>query len=709
MYRGRPPVLVERRPAAPFTRSLEVALSGGHYVIVGSDDVTTSASATAAPAVAGKLARATGALAGVHLQDVARQVGLDFRQGAFRYGVSPDTSAMMGGGLCWLDYDGDGWLDLFVVNSYAGSDRARYESDGGLPRSALFHNVEGAFVDVSRSAHADLAVQGDGCVAADFDGDGHTDLLVTTTSYDKLLWNDGDGTFSEGAEAAGIHSFGWHTGAAVADVNGDGRPDLFVAGYTDLAQPVATSIAGFPSNFQGVRDLLYLNEGPGPHGHATFREVGVPAGLEPARFSHGLGAVFTDYDGDGRPDLYVANDEDPNQLYENVGWPGGARADPAGLGFRFEERGSAEGVADPYAGMGIASGDYDGDGRPDLVVTNSRREPHAAFARSAGAGAAFRDARSEFRAALAASSTGWGATWADLALDGRPELAIANGAIPVTNLAHDAGRLQIVENVSRSGARPRFANVGVLGGPAGGPRVNGRGLAAADYDNNGTVDLAVGSIGGRLVLLRNTGERGHWLEVSLPTFAPGAVVTAELPDGRRLVQELHAGSSYLSSEDPRVHLGLGKAASVRRLIVRFPDGTTTRLSNVAADRVVVVKEPPAPATRDDAAPSSYLAAGCRSSLAPNRSVARVWDEAAIGVLGIEPAARAGARPLPPLRRDVGRVGGVRPEGARLLLDGEASTPPTSGRRGARRSASPRTGSCSGARRTAETCAPRSRG
>ncbi len=138
----------------------------------------------------------------------------------------------------------------------------------------------------------------------------------------------------------------------MADVNGDGRPDLFVAGYTDLSQPVASSIAGFPSNFQGVRDLLYLNEGPGPHGHATFREVGVPAGLESARFSHGLGAVFTDYDGDGRPDLYVANDEDPNQLYENVGWPGGARADPAGLGFRFEERGSRGGRRRPVRGDG---------------------------------------------------------------------------------------------------------------------------------------------------------------------------------------------------------------------------------------------------------------------------------------------------------------------------------------------------------------------
>src|SRR4029453_12816316 len=167
----------------------------------------------------------------------------------------------------WLDYDRDGLLDLFVVNSYAQTDVADWEAKGGLPRSALFHNVGGTFEDVSRRSGADLQLRGDGCVAAGFDGDGYTDLDVTTAgynvptdTYDALLWNDGDGTFTEGAQAAGIDAPGWHAGAAVGDVNGDGRPDLFVASYTD-PNALVQSPAGFPTNHLAVRDVLYLNGG----------------------------------------------------------------------------------------------------------------------------------------------------------------------------------------------------------------------------------------------------------------------------------------------------------------------------------------------------------------------------------------------------------------------------------------------------------------
>src|SRR4029077_13375188 len=311
------------------------------------------------------------ALRGIRLTNVAPAAGLDFRQGSFRYGISRDDNAMMGGGLCWLDYNGDGWQDLFAVNSYSSADTAHWEAHGGLPRTQLFENVHGHFHNVTATARAGLRVQGDGCAAADLNGDGRPDLIVTTTTGIKLLWNNGNGTFTEGARAAGMTASGWYTGAAVAAVNGDGRPDGVIAGYTRPYDPVPNSLSGFPTNLVGVRDLLYLNEGNGPNGRAHFREVGIQAGLESSHFSHGLGATFLDVNGDGRPDLYVANDEDPNQLYVNVPWPGGAKADPAGLGFRFENRAAASGVADPYAGMGVAV-DGGGSGPLGLFVSNSR-------------------------------------------------------------------------------------------------------------------------------------------------------------------------------------------------------------------------------------------------------------------------------------------------------------------------------------------------
>jgi hypothetical protein len=551
---------VSRGDVKRVARTFELtAGEGGRYLIAAVRGAAAPAPELATPA-------------GFRLTDVAPSVGLDLRQGAFRYGKpGTDVTAMMGGGLCWLDYDGDGWLDLYVVNSHTEADVPTWLSHGGLPQSRLYRNVHGRFEDVTVKTHTGLTLRGSGCVAADLDGSGTTDLLVTTGSYDPqrnaydaLLWNNGDGTFTEGAKSAGIDEPGWHTGAAAADVNGDGRLDLFVAGYTDVNHLLTSSASGFPVNHGAVPDLLYLNEGG-----RRFREVGRAAGLEPHGLDHGLGAVFTDVNGDGRPDLYVANDLDPNRLYVNEPQRGG-------LGFHFVEEGGKERVDDANAGMGIAVGDYSGDGREDLFVTNSRGQLHAAY--RARAGLPYADARPNFVGALGQQYTGWGASWADLDLDGRLELAMANGAIPITNLAKDAQRLRVV---TTDGGSIRALDTGAS------EARNGRGLAAADYDNDGDLDLAVSSIGGALQLLRNDGATGHWLEVG--GLQPGAVVTATLPDGRRLVRETHAGSSYLSSEDPRANFGLGGATRLGELVVRRPDGPTTRLLDVAADRLVTVR------------------------------------------------------------------------------------------------------------------------
>ncbi|MGZ8565718.1 MAG: FG-GAP-like repeat-containing protein [Actinomycetota bacterium] len=568
-----------------FERTFELSFRDGVFVVLRERD----ASSQPTPPSGMPLPVNPDGFVAPHLRDVAEEVGLRFRQGSFRYSASStDTVAMMGGGLCWLDYDGDGWLDLFVVNSYSEQDVARWSDEGDLPRSALFHNEGGTFVDVSRGSGANLAIRGNGCVAADLDLDGNTDLYVTSNTYDALLWNRGDGTFAEGGRAARIDDYGWHAGSAVGDLNDDGLPDIFVTGYTDLNAPIPGSFEGFPTSHQGVRDLVYLNQGEDGQGRTTFREVGELAGVDAGAPQHGLGAVLTDLDGDGRLDVYVANDENPNRLYRNVPWSGGAVADPAGLGFRLVDVAVRDGVADPNAGMGIAAADYDGNGLPDLFVSNSRGQGHAVYrARPPGLGEpAFSDARGDLAPAFGRTSTGWGASWVDLDLDTDLDLVLANGDVPVASLVEDAEPIQVLENVGAPGTGTRFADLGLLGGGDDRLVTNGRGLAAADFDNDGDVDIAINSIGGPLILLENSTRGGNWLEVETDGFSPGARVTIVLPDGERLVRQMLAGGSYLASEDPRLLFGLGDASVVRTLVIRYPDGTRTRLEDVAANQVI---------------------------------------------------------------------------------------------------------------------------
>ena len=449
-YGRTPASLVGRRDPVRFRRTVELVLEDDTYRIVTSEGGLPLGMTTGSAG--------SGTLGGTTFVDVAHQVGLDFRQGAFRFGMSLDTTAMMGGGLCWLDYDEDGWLDLFVVNSYADVDIGPSDAKGGLPRSGLFHNVGGRFEDVGSRSGADLPLRGNGCVAADLDLDGHTDLYVTSAGYnvptdgwDALLWNNGDGTFTEGAvqrastRRAGTRQPSSATSTGTGGPTSSSRP-------TPIRTSSSTRQPGSLPDHAAVRDLLYLNEGTDKTGQSTFREVARAAGIEKQAVGHGLGAVLTDVDRDGRLDLYVANDADPNQLYRNV---------PSGdtLGFRFEDVGKRLAVDDPNAGMGIAAGDYSGDGRVDLFVTNSRHQLHAAYRSPRSTGSPYVDVRPDIAAVIGTDSTAWGDSWADLDLDGDLDLVLANGAIPVVNLAKDARRVQILRNVAGHGKAPRFALV----------------------------------------------------------------------------------------------------------------------------------------------------------------------------------------------------------------------------------------------------------
>ncbi len=524
------------------------------------------------------------------LVDVAEEQGVAFTHGAFRWAVSGDRAAMMGGGVCWLDVDGDGRLDLYAVNSYAELEARRWDAEGERPVNRLFRNDGGGFTDISVGSGADLAVRGEGCVAADFDLDGATDLYVTTARGNHLLWGGGDGTFTEGAEAAGVDAYGWFTGAAVGDIDGDGWPDLFVSGYVNVNQPIPGSAQGFPNSYGGVRDLLYLSEGPGPDGRVTFREVGEQLGVDPDA-EYGLGALFTDVDRDHDLDLYVANDTNPSRLYLNG--PARGQTDPGRLGFALREVGTRAAVADAGSAMGVAGEDYDGDGRGDLYVTNVSGQVPALFLNRTRQGAPrFTDGVPRFGEPVPnQAASGWGTTFVDLDLDTDLDLLVANGAIPVVDLGLDAQPLGAYGNLAAAGANGRFEDIGAAIGLDGVGPLNARGLAAADFDNDGDVDVAVNVVGSPLVLLENQGVDGNWLEVATDAFSPGAVVTVDLVDGRSFRRELRAGSSYLSSEDPRAHFGLGRATRVAEVRVRWPDGGSTVVEDVDVNQVLTVAEP----------------------------------------------------------------------------------------------------------------------
>ena len=320
------------------------------------------------------------------------------------------------------------------------------------------------------------------------------------------------------------------------------------------------------------------------------------------------------------------------QLYKNVLWPGGAQADPEGLGFRFEERAAREGVADAYAGMGIAA-EPGTQGRLALFVSNSRNEPSAAFRRDAGAGSpAFANARPAVDPALGSAFAGWGASWVDLVELRRPRPRARGRRDP--GHEPEAGRRAAAPAHAVGGqhGQARYGDARKVFG-VGGLRLNGRGLAAADAGTTGAWTSRSTRSVGSSTLLRPTGVSGHWLDVELSRFSPGAVVTATLPDGRRLTHIVQAGSSYLSSEDPRIHFGLGAATSVRSLTVRYPWGGTSSVGDVAANRVVRITSPP-PVKVVAKPVATPTPANCRPASRQGRSVARIWNDQAVDALRV---------------------------------------------------------------------------
>lgn len=509
--------------------------------------------------------------------DVAGAVGLDFHHGAFATELSMDPVAMMGAGLCWIDYDKDGWLDLYLVNSHSTEEAQYWKSNGGLPRNRLYRNDAGTFTDVSVSTGTDLVMRGNGCVTADFNGDGWDDIYITADGPNALLLNDQGRSFADMASSAGVAASEWNSAAVVGDLNNDGLPDLFVGSYIDLTRKIDKPSGAFPQDYVGIPDRLFINDG-GDTLH--FTEMASGAGLN--LNERALGALLSDFDGDGDLDLSIANDGQPNRLYRN---DTGDSSDTV----VFTDITEPAGVGDSGSGMGVAGGDYDGDGRFDFIVTNWEAELNALYRNTSTPDEITFDYMT-YRigiSGLGNNKTAWGVSWGDFDNDTDLDFVIAHGRVPITDVDTDAELVRLYGNMLAQGIPGRFQDwTKVVGLDDIGPLM-ARGSAVADFDNDGDLDIAVNTIAGDVVLLQNSEPPGRSITVALDGFHPGAVAVVVLADGTTMEREWHAGSSYLAGEDPRFHFGIGDAETVASVTVRWPDGSESVKHNVAADTLIL--------------------------------------------------------------------------------------------------------------------------
>ena len=498
-----------------------------------------------------------------------------------------------GCGAAAFDFDSDGWLDVFIVNGTTLDGAPQ----GKEPASHLYRNRgDGTFEDVTERAGLGLTGWGQGACAGDYDNDGHPDLFVTFWGTSRLFRNRGDGTFQETTSSAGLETVRkrWGAGCAFLDYDRDGRLDLFAANYIDLdlsATPTPDSglcrykgipVACGPPGLPGGKNVLYRNEGGG-----KFADVSVRSGVTKASGTYALGVSTIDFDDDGWVDLYVANDSNPSALYRNN--RDGTFTDIAvAAGCAYSQDGK------PQAGMGVAVGDFNRDGRMDIFKTNFAGDTSTLYVNS---GTGLCEDRT-FASGIGRNTRwlGWGVAFLDLNLDGWLDLFLVNGHVypEVEQLKTEAGyRQRKVVYVNRGDGR--FDDVTErLGGAVMTPRA-GRGAAFADFDNDGDVDVLVNNIHDTPELYRlDVLEKRNWLAVRLAGVqsnrsAIGARVRMTA-SGATQVNEVRGGGSYYSQNDLRVHFGLGAAAKADRLEVRWPNGREEVWRDLEANRIVTITE-----------------------------------------------------------------------------------------------------------------------
>jgi hypothetical protein len=537
---------------------------------------------------------------GVSFVDVGSEAGLNVETifgGEHKNKYLLETT---GCGAAFYDYDNDGWLDIFLVNGW----RLEGFPAGHEPSSHLFkNNRDGTFTDVTAKAGLSHSGWGQGVCVGDYDNDGFEDLFVTYYGKNVLYHNNGDGTFTDVSEKAGVagKKTRWGTGCAFVDYDRDGHLDLFVANYIDLdlaTAPVPESgpclyksvmVACGPPGLNGGKNILYHNNGDG-----TFIDVTEAAGITRANgTTYGLGVLVADFDNDGWPDIYVANDSTASALYQNK------------KNGKFEDIAIEAGCAlsadgKPQAGMGVSAGDYDLDGNLDIVKTNFAGDTPSLYHNRGGAD--FDDATFTGGLGMHTQFLGWGCGFFDFDNDGWPDILICNGHVypEVEQLRTEAGYAQrkLLYRNQRNG---HFEDVSLNAGSGISTPSASRGCAFGDFDNDGDIDVVVNTINGRPQLLRCDSQLKHnWIKVrTIGTKSNRSGIGARLkcvthpPDETKphqQIDEVRSGGSYISQNDLRIHFGLGRAEKVDLLEIHWPSGQVDTMKDVKPNQLIYVKE-----------------------------------------------------------------------------------------------------------------------
>jgi enediyne biosynthesis protein E4 len=525
--------------------------------------------------------------------NIGQQAGLRAKTVLMGHETRDFLLSTTGAGIALFDYDNDGWLDIFVVNGWGLKDFPKGEE----PTNHLYHNNrDGTFTDVTEKAGLVRHGWGQGVCVGDYDNDGNLDLFVTYYGKNVLYHNNGNGTFTDVTRESGLMQpeDHWNTGAAFLDYDRDGHLDLFVSNYVDheyglklydsdpnlvgQQSPVLYGVSGL----KGTRNILYRNKGDG-----TFSDVSESAGIRKAAPTYGFTPCVADYDNDGWPDIYVADDSTPSLLFMN-NHNGTFRESGMLAGVAYDANGRTQG------GMGADAADYDGDGWLDIIKTNFSDEMPSLY-HNEGKGF-FTDATVPAGLAGETSSVKWGTGFLDFDDDGRPDILIVGGSIypPGAGQAHrlpaTESRLNLLRNLNGN----RFIDISDQAGPAFAQSQCSRGMAFGDIFNSGRLAIAINHLNDSPSLLRNQSPPANsWLLVKLVgtktnRAAIGSRVVVEA-NSRRQLQEVRSGGSFCSQNDLRLHFGLG-AAKEARVKVRWLGGSEETLEHVSANRLIVVQE-----------------------------------------------------------------------------------------------------------------------